>query len=212
MGGPDYYRTLGVSPDASEDEIKKAYRRLVFDHHPDRNPNSKDADEKIRDINAAYEVIGNGETKKTYDRLRFGEQIREEMPNVGVVLRHMEEKVFDEGRKDFFTVMIQNVERIKSELALIRRRTVEEQGYDSFKEPIVLRRAAEVLDDFITPDMETREKRLLDVAVQMMITQRVVGKQDEKGINHLRDRFKEIFRDGRVAGFQSALELFYRRR
>ena len=212
MGGPDYYRTLGVSPDASEDEIKKAYRRLVFDHHPDRNPNSKDADEKIRDINAAYEVIGNGETKKTYDRLRFGEQIREEMPDVGVVLRHMEEKVFDEGRKDFFTVMIQNVERIKSELALIRRRTVEEQGYDSFKEPIVLRRAAEVLDDFITPDMETREKRLLDVAVQMMISQRVVGKQDEKGINHLRDRFKEIFRDGRLAGFQSALELFYRRR
>jgi molecular chaperone DnaJ len=212
MAGPDYYRTLGVSPDASEEEIKKAYRRLVFDYHPDRNPNSKDADEKIRDINAAYEVIGNGETKKTYDRLRFGEQIREEMPDVGVVLRHMEEKVFDEGRKDFFTIMIQNVQRIKSELALIRRRTVEEQGYDSFKEPIVLRRAAEVLDDFITPDMETREKRLLDVAVQMMISQRVVGKQDEKGINHLRDRFKGIFRDGRLAGFQSALELFYRRR
>ncbi|MBD0305472.1 MAG: J domain-containing protein [Nitrospiraceae bacterium] len=212
MAGTDYYRTLGVSPDASEDEVKKAYRRLVFDHHPDRNPNSKDADEKIRDINAAYEVIGNGETRKTYDRLRFGEQIREEMPDAGVVLRHMEEKVFDEGRKDFFTVMIQNVERIKLELALIRRRTVEEQGYDSFKEPIVLRRAAEVLDDFITPDMETREKRLLDVAVQMMISQRVVGKQDEKGINHLRDRFKEIFRDGRLAGFQSALELFYQRR
>jgi molecular chaperone DnaJ len=212
MGGPDYYRTLGVSPDASEDEIKKAYRRLVFDHHPDRNPNSKDADDKIRDINAAYEVIGNGETRKTYDRLRFGEQIREEMPDAGVVLLHMEEKVFDEGRKDFFTVMIQNVERIKSELALIRRRTVEEQGYDSFKEPIVLRRAAEMLGDFITPDMETREKRLLDVAVQMMISQRVVGKQDEKGINHLRDRFKEIFRDGRLAGFQSALELFYKRR
>ena len=211
MAGKDYYSTLGVSPDASDEEIKKAYRRLVFDHHPDRNPNSKEADEKIRDINAAYEVIGHGETRKTYDRLRFGEENREAAPDVGMVLRQMEEKVFDEGRKDFFTVMIQNVKRIHSELALIRRRTVEEQGYDSFKEAIVLRRAAEVLSDFITLDMETREKRLLDVAVQMMISQRVVGKQDKQGINHLRHRFKEIFRGGRLMGFRSALELFYQR-
>ena len=54
----DFYRVLGVPREASDDVIKKAYRKLVFEHHPDRNPNSKDAEEKIREINAAYEIIG----------------------------------------------------------------------------------------------------------------------------------------------------------
>ena len=60
----DFYRILGVSREASEDVIKKAYRKLVFEHHPDRNPHSKQAEEKIREINAAYEVIGDAEGRR----------------------------------------------------------------------------------------------------------------------------------------------------
>ena len=58
----DFYRVLGVSRDASDDDIKKAYRKLVFQHHPDRNPDSTEAEEKIREINAAYEVVGDAES------------------------------------------------------------------------------------------------------------------------------------------------------
>lgn len=212
MAGQDYYRILGVPRDASNDEIKKAYRKLVFEHHPDRNPDSKEAEEAIREINAAYEVIGDPDSRKTYDRLRFGDEIIAETPDLGVVLQHMEDKLFDEGRKDLFAVLMKNVGRIKSELVLIRTRTVEAQGYDSFKENIVLQRAKEVLPDLLTPDMEARKKRLLDVAVQMMVTQRVVGKEDEQGINVMRDRFEDVYQRGLLVGFQSALELFYVRR
>ena len=63
----DFYRILGVSREASEDVIKKAYRKLVFEHHPDRNPNSKQAEDKIREINAAYEVIGDGRKARVID-------------------------------------------------------------------------------------------------------------------------------------------------
>ena len=58
----DYYRVLGVSRDTSDDEIKKAYRKLVFQHHPDHNPNNTHAEAKIREINSAYEVLGDPES------------------------------------------------------------------------------------------------------------------------------------------------------
>ncbi|HKC93203.1 MAG TPA: DnaJ domain-containing protein, partial [Nitrospira sp.] len=61
----DFYRVLGVSREASNDVIKKAYRKLVFEHHPDRNPNNKDAETKIREINEAYEVIGDPESRRS---------------------------------------------------------------------------------------------------------------------------------------------------
>jgi molecular chaperone DnaJ len=124
----------------------------------------------------------------------------------------MEDKLFDEGRRELFAVVIKQAARIKSELAVIRARTVEAQGYDTFHESIVLDRAREVLPDFMTPEMEARRKRLLDVAVQMMISQRVVGKQDEKGINAMRDRFEYIYGKGELHGFAQALELWYVRR
>jgi molecular chaperone DnaJ len=124
----------------------------------------------------------------------------------------MEDKLFDEGRRELFAVVIKQATRIKSELAVIRARTVEAQGYDTFHEQIVLERAREVLADFMTPEMDARRKRLLDVAVQMMISQQVVGKQDEKGISIMRDRFVHLFEKGEWHGFAQALELWYQRR
>jgi molecular chaperone DnaJ len=212
MARVDYYRILGVSREASDETIRKAYRRLVFEHHPDRNPDSTDAEARIREINAAYEIIGDPETRRNYDRLNWGDEFAADVVDVSVILEEMEKKLFDEGRKELFAVLVKNVGRIRSELALIRERTVADQGYDSFKESIVYGRAAEVMQDLLSEEMETRRRRLVDVATQMMISQGVVGRNDEGGIRSLRGRLDEQFRKGRLHGFASALELFYERR
>src|ERR1044071_2025433 len=65
----DYYETLGVSKTASDDEIKKAFRKLARQHHPDVAKNKKDAEEKFKEINEAYEVLGDREKRKKYDEL-----------------------------------------------------------------------------------------------------------------------------------------------
>jgi molecular chaperone DnaJ len=208
----DFYRILGVSREASDDVIKKAYRKLVFEHHPDRNPNNKDAEEKIREINAAYEVIGDAESRRNYDRLNWGEEFAPDVVDVAVLLEEMEKKLFDEGRKELFALLMKDVPRIKAELTLIRERVVKDQGYDSFKETLVHARAAEIMDELATEEMEGRRKRLIEVATQMMVSQGVVGRNDEGGIRSLRARLDEQFKKGRLHGFASALELFYERR
>jgi curved DNA-binding protein len=65
----DYYETLGVSRTASEDEIKKAYRKLARKYHPDLNPNNKQAEEKFKEVQEAYEVLGDKENRSRYDQL-----------------------------------------------------------------------------------------------------------------------------------------------
>jgi molecular chaperone DnaJ len=213
MARLDFYEILGVRRDASDEEIKKAYRKLVFEYHPDRNPNDQAAEAKIREINAAYEVIGDPEARRTYERIRFGEQeITAEAPDPSVILEAMEQKLYDEGRKEIFAILIKDLDRIKAELAIVRERTVERQGYDSFKEPIVFERGAEVLRELVTPEMEARMKKLLDVALQMMASQQVVTKNDGQRFHEVRNRFTETFLRGRLSGFRSALELLYVRR
>jgi molecular chaperone DnaJ len=208
----DFYRVLGVSREASDEAIKKAYRKLVFEHHPDRNPHSKEAEAKIREINAAYEIIGDPEARRNYDRLNWGEEVGTDVVDISAILDEMEKKLFDEGRKELFAVLVKDVKRIKTELALIRERTVAEQGYDSFKEDLIHERATEIMPELITDDMEGRRERLVEVATQMMISQGVVGKNDEAGVRSLRGRLNGKFREGRIHGFASALELFYERR
>ncbi|NLW39592.1 MAG: J domain-containing protein [Tissierellia bacterium] len=63
----DYYKILGVDKNASQEDIKKAYRRLAKKYHPDLNPNDKEAQEKFKDINEAYEVLGDEDKRKKYD-------------------------------------------------------------------------------------------------------------------------------------------------
>jgi DnaJ-class molecular chaperone len=72
MANKDYYQILGVSRNASEKEIKQAYRRLARKHHPDLNPGDKSAEARFKEINAAYEVLSNPEKRKKYDQ--FGDQ------------------------------------------------------------------------------------------------------------------------------------------
>lgn len=68
----DYYSILGVSKDASTDEIKKAYRKLAHQYHPDKNPGDKVAEEKFKEINNAYQVLGDSQKRSQYDR--FGSE------------------------------------------------------------------------------------------------------------------------------------------
>ena len=212
MARVDFYQVLGVTRESSDEAIKKAYRKLVFEHHPDRNPDSKAAEAKIREINAAYEIIGDPESRRSYDRLNWGDNFAPDVVDLSAILEEMEKKLFDEGRKELFALMIKDVKRIKEELALIRERTVADQGYDSFNESIVHRRGGEIMDNLAGEEMESRRKRLVDVATQMMESQGIVGKNDEGGIRSLRGRLDEQFRQGRLHGFASALELFYERR
>ncbi|WP_455542310.1 molecular chaperone DnaJ [Intestinibacter sp.] len=64
----DYYEVLGVGKDADAKEIKKAYRKLAMKYHPDKNPGDKEAEEKFKEINEAYEVLSDEEKRSTYDR------------------------------------------------------------------------------------------------------------------------------------------------
>ena len=68
MAVDDYYNILGVNRGAAQDEIKKAYRKLAKELHPDRNPNNKAAEEKLKSVNEAYDIIGDSEKRASYDR------------------------------------------------------------------------------------------------------------------------------------------------
>src|ERR1700675_3125964 len=195
MARVDFYRVLGVSRDASDDAIKKAYRKLVFQHHPDRNPDNTHAEPKIRQINAAYEVVGDPDKRRSYDRLNWGDETaRDEAADAAVILDEMEKKLFDEGRKEVFAVLMKDVKRIKVELAVIRER------------------ASEVMEELVTAEMEGRKQRLVEVATEMLLSQGVVKRGDQGGVRSLRGGLEEVFRKGRMKGFSTALELFYERR
>jgi len=64
----DFYDVLGVDRSASETDIKKAYRRLAMEHHPDRNAGDESAEERFKEVTEAYEVLGSAEQRARYDR------------------------------------------------------------------------------------------------------------------------------------------------
>ena len=73
MAGRDYYEVLGVSPQATAEEIKQAYRRLARESHPDRNPDDPSAEERFKELAAAYEVLSDPERRANYDRFGTAE-------------------------------------------------------------------------------------------------------------------------------------------
>ena len=77
MAKRDYYEVLGVEKNASEDEIKKAYRKIAIKYHPDRNPGSKEAEEKFKEAAEAYSVLSDKQKRQQYDQFGF------DGPNMG---------------------------------------------------------------------------------------------------------------------------------
>ncbi len=68
MASRDYYEVLGVSPDASEADLKKAYRQLAMQFHPDKNPGDKNSEERFKEVNEAYAVLSDPDKRAHYDR------------------------------------------------------------------------------------------------------------------------------------------------
>jgi len=100
-GMKDYYEILGVSRDASPEEIKKAFRKLALKYHPDRNPGDKEAEEKFKEINEAYACLSDPEKRRQYDQ--FGTTIFGEGPGFGPFTTTFGD-IFEDIFEDFFGV------------------------------------------------------------------------------------------------------------
>ena len=111
----DYYKMLGIDKNATQEDIKKAYRRLARKHHPDLNPNDKEAHKKFQQLNEANEVLSDPEKRKKYDQYGKDWQHAEqfEQARQSQQQRHSNEKFsgeFNEGEfSDFFSSMFGDI-------------------------------------------------------------------------------------------------------
>lgn len=221
MATLNYYAVLEVSLQATQDEIKKSYRKLALQYHPDRNQENRQAEQKIREVNAAYEILGDPDARKAYDRLRLGhvgprvsrqEEEPDESPSPGMVLQRMEGTLCEEARKQLFKVMMKNTNRIKEELSRIRERVIKVQGYDTFLEKIVKQCGEERLKELVTDELWQLREHLVDIAVEMVCSEVPGTFQGSQAIDQVRRTLHQAYHKGWIEGYAQACELLYERR
>ena len=106
----DYYKILGVGKNATDKEIKKAYRKLARKFHPDLNPDDKEAEKKFKEINEAYEVLSNADNRKKYDKYgkdwKYSEEFEKAKQQQRQYQRGTQQRssgsYYDKGFSDFF--------------------------------------------------------------------------------------------------------------
>ena len=98
----DYYEVLGVEKNASDAEIKKAYRKLAMKYHPDQNPGDKSAEEKFKEVNEAYEVLSDADKKARYDQYGFAGVDPNFNPNAGAGFGGCTVALFEKSKVDEF--------------------------------------------------------------------------------------------------------------
>lgn len=97
MVGKSYYKILGVEESASPEEIKSSYRKMALKYHPDRNPNDKVAEQKIKEVNEAYGVLGSPDKKAEYDlRLKMGSRQQDTFTQSGFDPMRDFDNIFEE--------------------------------------------------------------------------------------------------------------------
>lgn len=104
----DFYQVLEISRDASESMIKQSYRRLVLRYHPDLNPENPSAESKIREINLAYEILGDVGKKTKYDRTLTPPEDTAEMDKLR---KEMDMRYYDKTRKSEIDRFMRDVKR-----------------------------------------------------------------------------------------------------
>jgi len=221
MATLNYYAVLDVSLQASQEEIKKSYRKLALQYHPDRNQGDRQAEQKIREVNAAYEILGDPDARKTYDRLRLGhvgpmvsrqEEESDESPSPGVVIQRMEGTLGEEARKQLFMVLMRKTDLIKEELKRIREQVIRIQGYDTFLDKIVTQCAEEGIKKLVTDELWQLRERLVDIAVEMVCSEVPGSFQGRQAIEEVRRTLQLAYHQGWIQGYAQACELLYERR
>jgi molecular chaperone DnaJ len=98
----DYYEILGVDKTATQEEIKKAYRKLAIKYHPDKNPDNPEAEEKFREISEAYETLGNEDKRAEYDNppTMFNSVFGYQKPTIRTVLNCTLEELYNKVTKE----------------------------------------------------------------------------------------------------------------
>jgi len=104
MTEKNYYKILGIGKEASSDEIKKAFRQLARKYHPDLNHNNKESEEKFKEINEAFQVLGNEKKKDQYDKVGSSAFSSQEMNGFGSQRPDFEDLFSDFGFGDIFNI------------------------------------------------------------------------------------------------------------
>jgi len=211
----DYYKVLGVEQDAAAEQIKRVYRKLAKENHPDLHPGDKKAEARFKEVSEAYGVLGDPQAKEEYDRLRFGGHptygIKARPVNTEIFVSQAMEKLYEGGHEEIQGHLLRNIPKIREEIEAIRKITKSKIGYDAFKPKIVEEHAREAFRGWIDEDMIVRRSKIIHVALFNLLNQGAADRKREQEVDKLKRRLECAWEDGQIAGYRDALEMFYQR-